>query len=117
MTETSSASDLAAYRIDGKPKLPILRLASKDAAVGDIVFLDSGYVDWTPAEVIQVDADNLFYRFFMPNTQLRGTSGGPVVNQAGEVVALNVGGREGKVTIGIGNPCTSMRKLLEKGKK
>ena len=117
MTDTSSAMDLAAYRVDGPPKSAVLKLATRDAAVGDIVFLDSAYDGWTPASVIQADSDNLVYRFFMPNTQLPGTSGGPVVNQAGEVVALNVGGREGKVTIGIGNPCTSMRKLLEKGKK
>lgn len=107
------AKDLAAYRISGTPQADVLPLANNPPAVGDIVFLNSPYVGWTAAVVTQVDQNNLVYRFFLPNTQLPGTSGAPVVNQQGEVVALNVGGREGKITIGMGNPCHSIKKLLK----
>jgi hypothetical protein len=117
MNNSTSANDLAAYRISGNAKVDILRLAAIPPVVGDIVFLNSRYVGWTPAKVTQVDHDNLVYRFYLPNTQLSGTSGAPVVNQQGEVVALNVAGKEGEVSIGVGNPCDSMKKLLEKVKK
>lgn len=52
------------------------------------------------------------YRYFLPKPQLRATSGAPVVNAEGEVVAMNLGGWTGKFTYGIGNGVEGIRSLL-----
>lgn len=116
MDDNSAEFDLAAYKLDGAPKADVLKLAKKDARVGDIVYMNSHSIGWTPAEVVSVEKTKLVYRYFLPGN-LQGTSGAPVVNAEGEVVAMNLGGWTEKSTFGIGNRVESIRKLLSEAKK
>lgn len=54
------------------------------------------------------------YAFEEKQINLAGTSGAPVLNTFGEVVALNIGGGEeaGRYW-GMGNPCDSISSLLK----
>jgi len=67
------------------------------------------------ARVVGTDEDGDYvYRYDNPKVVIRATSGAPVVNGAGQVVAINLGGGQsnGGVT-GVGNPVTRFRKYLE----
>ena len=116
MNDKTCALDLAAFKIAPGASADSLPLAAKNPKEGDIVFLNSAYIGWTPAVVVGIDKNKVTYRFHLPNVQLPGTSGAPLVNVQGEVVGIHLGGRSGRVAIGIGNPCESMRALLEKAK-
>ena len=117
MDDNSVAFDLAAYKLADAPKADVLKLAKKTPKVGDLVYMNSSYIGWTAATVITVEKSRVIYRYFLPSLELRGTSGAPVVNAEGEVVAMNLGGWKGKSTFGIGNGVEGMRSLLAKAKK
>jgi S1-C subfamily serine protease len=117
LDDETSGLDLAIFQISKPVKVGVLKLATANAKVDEIVFLNSPYVGWTPAKVVNVKNDQLTYRYFSAKVQIPGTSGAPIVNMAGEVIALNLGGGEqAGVTIGIGNPCERIRELVAKAK-
>ena len=117
MDENSAAFDLAAYKLGTEPKAAALKFSKKNPKVGDVVYMDSRYIGWAAAEVVSVKKTKLVYRYYLPNLELRGTSGAPVVNADGEVVAMNLGGWKAKSTFGIGNGVEGMRSLLLKAKQ
>ncbi len=112
MDEVGCDGDIAGYELAEGHTASVLPLAARSPEVGDMVYLGSSRLGWCPATVVRVEPKKLTYKFFQPHLQLRGTSGGPVVNAKGEVVAINLGGKVGKVTFGVGNPCESMRAKL-----
>jgi hypothetical protein len=91
--------DLAAYRLSADQKPASLRLASARPKVGETVFLHARQrgkmsLDMLRA-VVRKSTDSEFeYAFEDKQINLGGTSGAPVLNTAGEVVALNIGGGE-----------------------
>lgn len=116
------AQDVAAYRVDLPTVRATLHLAQTRPAVGDTVFLHGRQrgketLDMLPA-IVQVSTETeLVYEFAAKDVALAGTSGAPVLNTTGQVVAINVGGgeRDGSI-LGMGNPATSILKLLANAK-
>lgn len=111
--------DLAAYRLSMDQKPAALRLASARPKVGETVFLHARQRGKTTLEmlraVVRKSSDSEFeYAFEDKQINLAGTSGAPVLNTAGEVVALNIGGGEEAGRFwGMGNPCDSISGLLK----
>lgn len=93
-----------------------LVLAGDDPKVGDRVWLAAPVLD-DPAHVhaatvVEVKPIFLFYAFDGV-VELRATSGGPVLNQKGEVVGIHLGGGlDGAKTIGAAGPVSAIRKNL-----
>jgi hypothetical protein len=72
-----------------------------------------------PARMVEATTDGeCTYRFDDPKISLRATSGAPVVNAAGRVVAINVaGGSQGGKVIGFGTPVARFKPHLEEAVK
>ena len=90
----STADDLAAFSV---VNTSALRLAKKLPSIGDVVYLASrlkkqkaGDSMLHPAKVTAVTHDYIEYRFDNRLLNPKGTSGAPVLNQAGEVVGMNL---------------------------
>jgi hypothetical protein len=111
-------SDLAALtKVSGAPPDGGLVLAEQDAGVGSEVFLLShpDVEGWSNlAQVTGLEDGCLLYRFEATH-ELSGTSGSPVVNLAGEVVGIGIGGwQDGYVTYGLAVPVSVVRARLGK---
>lgn len=116
------SADLCAFEVADAGSAKPLKLAANAPKTGDFV--------WLLAEVIgpenrgkhlhrgSVSAatpKELRYVFADPNLKLQATSGAAVLNDKGEVVAVNLGG--GKtvgLVFGVGNPVGSVRARLDK---
>jgi hypothetical protein len=62
----------------------------------------------------RIFAAELEYVYDVRKINLAGTSGAPILNAIGEIVALNIGGDDdGGRLAGFGNPCTSILKFLK----
>ena len=65
------------------------------------------------AIVTQVDDSTLEFKFENPDLDLTASSGAPILNKDGKVVAINIGGREqGSKLIGIANPVWGFNEML-----
>jgi hypothetical protein len=93
--------DIALLAVQGKPAAKPLKLAPAQPKVGDSVFLVAQLVAGAPkekllfkAKVVRVQDLALNYLVDDPERtfDLRATSGAPVVNERGEVVAVNLAG-------------------------
>jgi hypothetical protein len=118
LDKTGMANDIAVFELDSSNNLPALRLSQTSPASGDRVWLygrqrNSQVVELFPATVVRSDSQELRFVFDLNDIRLPGTSGAPVLNSAGEVVAINIGGveRAGKL-MGYGNPVLSVRNHL-----
>lgn len=114
------AEDLAAFELAPDKARPTLKLATQSPKVGDKVWLlgrlpGSSKLELVLGTVRSSTPKELRYEFDRGGIKLTGTSGAPVLNASGDVVAVNIGGgqREGKV-VGIGNPLPSITALLTK---
>ena len=113
--------DIAAWRFPKSNKLPSLPLAAKLPEKGESVFLfarERGKEDLELFEaVVETATDTEFtYRYKRADkVNFSGTSGAPVLDSEGHVVAINLGGfdEEGAPTLGVGNPLPSILKMLK----
>jgi hypothetical protein len=97
IVEPYSQRDVAAFRLLPVSRLEPVRLARAMPAVGDPVWLavnlGRGIRDRTsPAVVAEITDDTFVFRYAKPATLPPYASGAPILNRAGEVVAVNVGG-------------------------
>ncbi len=116
--------DVAAFTAPTRLKPIALPMAPNDVVAGDRVTLlaplagvaDAGLRH--DAVVIGMHDGFLLYKFDDPNIPLRATSGAPIVDSTGRVVAINLmGGHLSKddpaATIGGGNPASAWRGAVE----
>jgi hypothetical protein len=95
-SEPYSQRDVAAFRVLPASKFQALRVARVMPAVGEPVWLavnlGRGIAERaSPAVVAEITNDTFVFRYAKPALPPY-TSGAPVLNRAGEVVAVNVGG-------------------------
>jgi hypothetical protein len=119
-TISDRSRDLAAFVVRRNPIIPMLKLAEKIPEPGQPVWLFAKAAnDPEPdnyfyyATVVEAGETGIVYKFSNPKIDLRATSGAPVLNKQGEVVAINVASEiEVSTLFGIGNPVTGFRKHL-----
>jgi hypothetical protein len=118
----SKAGDILALWLPDSTPLHIGRLATSVPGRGERVWLAAQLLAGAPpttrlhsAVSLGIDKEGDYrYRFDNPEMTIRATSGAPVLNAAGEVVAINLGGaKDDRGIIGIGNPVNRFRPFLE----
>jgi len=112
--------DLVAFYFGEDLDANKLKLSSKLPKKGETVWLAAPTIysvepKLHKATVRSASNISLIFEYEEKDIVLTATSGAPILNSAGEVVGLNVGGGEqyGKI-VGVANPCTSIRKKLKK---
>jgi hypothetical protein len=115
------STDLSVFRAPAELAAHALELADDEPAVGDRVWLLARLVGGAapdvylhPAHVRLANDKILGYEFENNHLNLTATSGAPVVNARGKIVALNIGGglTGGKLNV-FGNPIGSVHKKIE----
>jgi len=102
---------------------PTLPMASASPKPGEKVYLlarprGEERLRLISATVSRVAANALEYFYDTSGVNFAGTSGAPILNEAGEVVAINLGGGDIKGrAFGFGNPSTSFVPLVANAKK
>ena len=123
LDDKTLANDIAAFVLDSNKSRPTLKLAKAEPKKGDRLWLygrqrGADKLEFYPCKVVSSDSRELDYEFDSKNIKMAGTSGAPVLNADGEVVAINIGGSEQKgKLIGYGNPLLSIESHLEKALK
>jgi hypothetical protein len=116
--EPYSQRDLAAFRVVPSASIHPLRLAAAAPVVGEPIWLSvncgRGVRERTiQAVVVEISSETLVFRFGIQTAMPPHTSGAPLLNRAGEVVAINIGGGIlDQATIGHGAHVTSVRHHL-----
>lgn len=115
--------DIALLAVQGKPAAKPLKLATAQPRQGDTVWLVAQLVSGAPKETLLFKArvvrvQDLALNYLVEDPQgtfdLRATSGAPVVNERGEVVAVNLaGGRAAEGFNLAGISVNVIRKALE----
>jgi hypothetical protein len=111
--------DIAAFELDYDKTRSTLKLSKDAPKVGERVWLygrqiGSSFVELIPCTVINSSPKQLDYSVDRKPFELCATSGAPVLNAEGQVVAVNIGGRQdGEKFVGLGNPSTSVLAHLE----
>lgn len=122
----SAAGDILAFWTSADSRLAARPLADRVPGKGEPVWLAAQLVQGAPRTrrlhrgvSLGVDKDSDFlFQYDNAGIALRATSGAPVLNAAGEVVAINLGGgRYDGQMIGIANPVDRFRKFLEAAAK
>jgi hypothetical protein len=95
--EPYSQRDIAAFRVVESASLRPSRLAVSPPVVGEPIWLavkpERGARERTiQAVVVEITNETLVFRFATSATMPNYTSGAPLLNRAGEAVAINVGG-------------------------
>lgn len=95
--EPLSDLDIAAFRLTGNTKVRPLPLATEPPKVGDAVF-NAARIDGKPGKfmmgqvVVEITDRTMILKSLNPAEKTPYSSGSPILNQAGEVVGLKVGG-------------------------
>lgn len=111
--------DLVAFYFGDNLEVNKLKLSSKLPKKGETVWLAAPTIYSVEprlhkAKVKSASDKRLTFEYEEKDIELTATSGAPILNSAGEVVGLNVGGgQQYGITIGVANPCTSIRKRLK----
>jgi len=112
-------TDVAAFPLTGTTRVDPLPLAARPTPPGTRVWLVAEVLGGPPdqlrhgATVTEIGDEYVVYAFDDASIQLRATSGAPVINEAGEVVAINLGGgADGGRMYGVGNPSGAVRKRI-----
>lgn len=118
----SKAGDLVAFWLPMDAAVHPARLARTNPKAGTKVWLAASLVEGAPpsqrlhaATVRGIDEEgNIVYLFDNVRLSIRATSGAPVLDSKGEVVAVNLGGyEENGMKFGLGNPIDRFRPHLE----
>lgn len=115
--ESSQAGDVAAFWVSDSANVRALPLAESDPVEGESVWVAGPVISGAPpgrrvhaAHVYALEDRKLYYKYENAQIELRATSGAPVLNAQGEVVAINLGGGEmNGDLIGVGNPVSRFR--------
>jgi hypothetical protein len=113
-----AGNDVSVFRAPAELAPHALELAAALPAKGERVWLLARVQGQTelmwPAAAFFVSDSFLVYQFDSTTVDLRATSGAPVVNAQGRLVAINLGGNpyQGSVR-GFGTPVTGVRRALE----
>jgi hypothetical protein len=121
LDDRSKAGDILAFWGSANPEIHTYSLAAAQPARGTRVWLAAAVLDGAPAtqrlhpaSVAGIRGGFLLYRYDNPKLVIQATSGAPVLNSAGDVVAINLGEAEqGGVTYGVGNPVSRFLPFLE----
>jgi len=120
--KSGNAGDLAAFWAPMDEHVYCLEMSEAKPVVGESVWLAASLLRGAPKEerlhrasVLETGDDGLMlYLYDNPKLSKQATSGAPILNQAGQLVAINLGGYESEGTvIGAGNPVSRFRKYLE----
>lgn len=109
-------TDMAVFPVTAPADAPALVFATTKPAEGASVWLiaptDGGSTVRHAGKVVQADDEGIGFAFDDGSIKLRGTSGGPIVNEAGNVVGIFAasGSMDGK-TVGFGTPAWTATKL------
>lgn len=102
-------AELAPHALELAPALP-----QKDERVWLLARVEGQTELMWPATVFYVTDSFLVYQFDSTTISFRATSGAPVVNAKGQLVAINLGGNPVQdVVRGFGTPAPSLRRALE----
>lgn len=118
MNEKPGVGDIVAFRLAPEASLPAAPLAASNPAVGDTIWLAaevSGVADrhLFAAKVVEIDRADLIFIYEDPSLDLRATSGAALLNAAGEVVGINVGGgNDDGILFGFANSVDNFRGRL-----
>ena len=110
--------DLALFAVRGGTQLHVFELAPSMPRIGEKVYMfarlhGSEEPKLYPATVTEVTPKWLAYVFDDASLELNGTSGAPVLDSSGHVVAMNVGGGPSEGTLlGTGNPASAIRREI-----
>ncbi|MBX3735383.1 MAG: trypsin-like peptidase domain-containing protein [Candidatus Didemnitutus sp.] len=115
--QRDAAHDIAAFRLSNYHGATLV-ISAVSPKVGEKVYLlarprGEQELRLLSAVVSRVGKASIEYSYDQSGMNLAGTSGAPILNDKGEVVAINLGGGDlkGKV-FGFGNPSTSFVALL-----
>lgn len=120
---TPGPGDVVAFWLPPTGAFEPLTLATEAPPPGTRVWLVASLLGGAPASqrlhAARITADeqteSLYYQFDESGLEMRATSGAPVVDSEGRVVAINLGGGEHKGRqFGVGNPVGRFRTALEK---
>jgi hypothetical protein len=120
--KSGNAGDLAAFWAPMEEHVYCLEMSEAKPVAGESVWLAASLLRGAPADqrlhgasVLGTDEYGLLlYRYDNPKLSKQATSGAPIVNRAGQLVAINLGGYESEgAVIGAGNPVSRFRKYLE----
>jgi hypothetical protein len=118
--EPYSGQDIAVFLVSNPQKLSPMQLASQAPDVGEPVWVaarasaaDARAIA-LPAVVVELTDRSFVFRYARGAPEVAFTSGAPVLNRGGEVVAINVGGGylDGR-RLGHGNQATSIWRHIQ----
>jgi len=116
-SDQDASHDVAAFLLESYNGTPLV-IAAAMPAVGDRVYLfarprGEDQLRFLAATVRQATPRMVKYVFDEAGANLAGTSGAPVLNEMGEVVAMNLGGgTAGDREYGFGSPAATFSKIV-----